>query len=203
MRRRRADSYGRCTLNPERTGLLVVDMQGLFLGPGSRSYMPQAAAIAANVLKLVDVFRARRREPFFTRHALVDPRREGGRMLKRWRNVCLDGSEEARIDSRFKAKARRQFRKTRYNAFTHPMLEPALRAEGIEDLVVCGVATHLCVESTARSAFDLDFRVFLVADASASRRKELHAASLRTMADGVARIVSSAEVVRALAVPLR
>ncbi len=166
-------------------GLLVVDMQRLFLDPGSRSFIPSATEIIEPILDLIGQFE----KPFFTRHALVNAEKEGGRMAEWYQSVCLEGSEGSRLDSRFSPSPQRVFRKTRYNAFTNMGLEAALRSEGIEDLVLCGVQTHLCVESTARAAFDLGFRVFVAEDATASRNQDLHNGSLKAMADGFACII--------------
>jgi len=72
-------------------------------------------------------------------------------------------------------------RKTRYDPFCGTALEAELRGRGIRDLVVCGVTTNVCVESTVRRAHDLDFPVRLVEDAVASYDAALHRASLETL----------------------
>ncbi len=72
-------------------------------------------------------------------------------------------------------------RKTRYDPFQGTGLEAELRARGVRDVVVCGVTTNVCVESTVRSAHDLDFPVRLVEDAVASYDPALHRASLETL----------------------
>ena len=56
-------------------------------------------------------------------------------------------------------------RKTRYNGFHRTALEDGLRAAGISHLLFTGIATNVCVESTARSAFFKDFWPILVEDA--------------------------------------
>ena len=72
--------------------------------------------------------------------------------------------------------------KTRYSAFYGTWLEAHLRRTGVRDLVLCGVMTSCCIETTARDAFMRDFRVFVAADATATATAELHVASLRSMA---------------------
>jgi len=86
-------------------------------------------------------------------------------------------------------------RKTRYDPFCGTALEAALRERGVSDLVVCGVTTNVCVESTVRHAHELDFPVRLVEDAVASYDPALHRASLETMGRHFARRVSLADVV--------
>lgn len=56
-------------------------------------------------------------------------------------------------------------RKTRYNGFHRTALEDCLRAAGIRHLLFTGIATNVCVESTARSAFFNDFWPILIEDA--------------------------------------
>ncbi|MGC4110696.1 MAG: isochorismatase family protein [Nocardioides sp.] len=57
-------------------------------------------------------------------------------------------------------------RKTTINAFASTDLEERLRAAGAERLVICGIRTEQCVETTTRAAADLGFDVAYVADAT-------------------------------------
>ena len=81
--------------------------------------------------------------------------------------------------------------KTPYSAFFGTDLEDKLRLEGVEDLIMCGVMTNLCCETTARDAFVRDYRVFFVADATAASNDDLHVASLKNLAYGFAYIVTT------------
>ncbi|TNC23402.1 cysteine hydrolase family protein [Amycolatopsis alkalitolerans] len=64
--------------------------------------------------------------------------------------------------------------KCRFDAFQRTSLEPLVRGLGATELVVCGVATNFCVESTVRSAIMRDFAVTLLEDACASTTPRLH-----------------------------
>ncbi|MES2499232.1 MAG: cysteine hydrolase family protein [Pseudomonadota bacterium] len=55
------------------------------------------------------------------------------------------------------------------NAFWHTDLEAKLKALGIEDIVLAGFMTHMCINSTARGAFNLGFKPTIVASACATR----------------------------------
>jgi nicotinamidase-related amidase len=68
-------------------------------------------------------------------------------------------------------------------------LEAALRGEGVEEVVVAGVMTNLCCETTARDAFVRGFRVFFSADATPTVSSDLHDATLSNLAYGFAYIV--------------
>lgn len=59
--------------------------------------------------------------------------------------------------------------KTYPSAFVGTDLEAQLKAAGVEDVIVAGFMTHMCVNSTARSAFSLGFRPTVVAAATATR----------------------------------
>lgn len=80
------------------------------------------------------------------------------------------------------------------SAFVGTDLEERLRAAGVQDVIVAGFMTHMCVNSTARSAFSLGFRPTVVAAATATRALPgpdgsvvpaagLQAASLAALAD--------------------
>ncbi|WP_342148246.1 cysteine hydrolase family protein [Methylorubrum sp. SB2] len=80
------------------------------------------------------------------------------------------------------------------SAFVGTDLEAQLKAAGVEDVIVAGFMTHMCVNSTARSAFSLGFRPTVVASATATRAlpgpdggtvpaAALQAASLAALAD--------------------
>ena len=55
------------------------------------------------------------------------------------------------------------------NAFIATPLEAQLKALGIESLVLAGFMTHMCINSTARGAFNLGFKPTVVASACATR----------------------------------
>jgi nicotinamidase-related amidase len=68
-----------------------------------------------------------------------------------------------------------------YGAFFQTDLEIILRAQGIDNLILTGVTTDICVHSTLREAVDRGFSCTTVSDACAASDPELHAAALRTI----------------------
>ena len=72
--------------------------------------------------------------------------------------------------------------KHRYSAFWGTDIDLVLRSNGISTIVLAGVATECCSESTARDAFFRDYRVVTVADGMASYSQERHGASLKVLA---------------------
>jgi nicotinamidase-related amidase len=65
-----------------------------------------------------------------------------------------------------------------WGAFTNTGLETTLKALGVTQVVIAGVATSIGVESTARQAYELGFNVTLAVDAMTDLRAEAHAASI-------------------------
>jgi len=65
-----------------------------------------------------------------------------------------------------------------YSAFAYTDLELILRRRGIEQLILSGVTTEVCVSSTLRQAIDLGFDCVSISDACASSDPQLHAAAL-------------------------
>jgi len=70
--------------------------------------------------------------------------------------------------------------KTRYSAFIRGAsdIEAQLRDRGVDTLIITGVATNVCCESTARDAMMLGFRSMMVADANAAPSDAEHSAAL-------------------------
>jgi ureidoacrylate peracid hydrolase len=68
--------------------------------------------------------------------------------------------------------------KTRYSGFARTPLDDELRARGVRYLLFCGIATNVCVESTLRDAFFLDYWPILICDAAMAAGTAAHEASL-------------------------
>jgi ureidoacrylate peracid hydrolase len=71
--------------------------------------------------------------------------------------------------------------KVRFDAFQWTSLEPLLRGLAASRLMVCGVVTNLCVETTVRSAFMRDIPVTLIEDACAAKTRRLHELSIEVL----------------------
>lgn len=81
--------------------------------------------------------------------------------------------------------------KVRFDAFQWTSLEPLLRGLGVTNIMVCGVVTNLCVETTVRSAFMRDFPVTLIEDCCAAKTRRLHRLSVEVLSSyELAEIVS-------------
>ncbi|KVN76723.1 isochorismatase [Burkholderia ubonensis] len=83
--------------------------------------------------------------------------------------------------------------KPRISAFYATRLEAALRANGIERVVIAGVSTTWAVQATARDAHDRDYHVLVLEDACAAATDDDHRGSIE-MLRGIARIVTTNEL---------
>jgi len=71
--------------------------------------------------------------------------------------------------------------KVRFDAFQWTSLEPLLRGLGVTRLMICGVVTNICVETTARSAFMRDLPVTLLEDCCAAKTRRLHELAIEVL----------------------
>ena len=84
--------------------------------------------------------------------------------------------------------------KHQWGAFEGTDLERLLRKRGIDTLVVCGIATNLGVESTARQAFEKHFHVILVEEAMSSFSPQAHDFAVRTIFPRIGRVCCAKEL---------
>ncbi|GLI32892.1 isochorismatase family protein [Desulforhabdus amnigena] len=165
-----------------KTALLVIDMQRYFEGV--------ARPILKNVLSLLSACRTAEMKIAYTRHGHQDPKVDGGMLARWWGDVIRYGDPEWELIKEFHPRPGEPiFDKTRYSAFHGTNLDAWLNENGIEDLIVTGVLTNCCCETTARDAFVRDYRVLFVADGTATVNEELHLASLKNLAFGFAHVV--------------
>lgn len=65
------------------------------------------------------------------------------------------------------------------NSFRETTLLEHLQANGITDLVICGMMTDVCVDATVRAAMDLGFSTTVIGDACATRDRELYGKTIK------------------------
>ena len=89
--------------------------------------------------------------------------------------------------------------KKAYGAFFQTPLDRILRNLGIKILVMTGVATNYCVETTSREAVAYGYDVIMVNDATATFDLEGHQATMKVIATGFGEVMSTEEVLKLLA----
>ena len=187
---RRDSLHPYARLAADRTALIVVDMQNYFMAPGMPACCDVARDIVPNVNRLADTIRsAGGMIVWIVTEALA-------RADMDWQNFyemaseasCAGRYEKLAAGSNGHAlwlelepnKSDLTVTKTRYSAFIEGSsdLEAQLRQREIDTVIISGVATNVCCESTARDAMMRDFRTVMVSDANAASSDEAHAASL-------------------------
>ena len=175
---------------PQHVALLVIDIQKDFCDDdGAMARLGKdlsvVKAMLPRLLNLIEFARGHNIKVIFTRRvnsALTDSlshRRQlsrGGAL-----EVALDGTPGVDFSKGFEPKdSDYVLVKRRYSAFTGTELDLVLRSNGVRTIVLTGVATNACVESTARDGFMLDYHVVLLSDCCATYDSpDLHEATLR------------------------
>jgi len=88
--------------------------------------------------------------------------------------------------------------KNTYDAFVNTNLDDILREKGVERVLVCGVMTDCCCDTTARSAFNRGYETWLISDACATATNTQHVAALKGFGFGYGPVLTTAEALKAL-----
>jgi|SRR5579871_2950520 len=155
--------------------LLVMDMQSLIVG-----MIPDSASLLQNVRKAIDVARAKKIPVIYVTVAFrpgfpdVSPNNRMFQAIKGM-GAVFAGPEGAAIHPDLKPTENDVIViKRRVSAFAGSDLEVVLRSQGIQHLVLCGIATSGVVLSTVREAADRDYRLTVLSDGCADREPDVH-----------------------------
>jgi nicotinamidase-related amidase len=91
--------------------------------------------------------------------------------------------------------------KHRWSAFHGTYLDLALRTKGVDTLVLCGGSTDVGIAATAFAARDFDYNLLIISDACTSPEQDNHAQFMKRIFPRMARVRTTAEVVRMLKAP--
>ncbi|MCR2831609.1 cysteine hydrolase [Acidithiobacillus ferrooxidans] len=204
------------TLELERTGLLVIDMQNIYfscsddLGEASewaffRSRMKNV--VVPNVVRLTGYFRERGMPVFFARIAcLTADGKDRSLSQKRpgFNNILLPHNQKAsQIIENIKPRENEVVvTKTTDSALTGTNLRLILHNMGIHHVVVCGIFTDQCVSSTVRSLADESFDTVVVEDACAAGTEELHNRELEIINNIYCQVLNVEELLEILEMKL-
>jgi isochorismate hydrolase len=177
-------SYHDTELIPEKSALLIIDMQEYFLNPSSHAYTPSAEAVLPGVKKLLSIYSKNNLLIIFTMHSNTD---ENAKMMGQWwPDLLYEGQKEAKLADGLNPTDGIIVKKNQYDAFYNTNLEKILRKENISQIIICGVLTNICCETTARSAFVRGFKTFFTIDGTAAYSEEHHMATILNLSYGFA-----------------
>ena len=176
-------------INPRETALIVVDMQNAYATEGGYLDLAGfdiggAAGVIERIALAVDAARrAGLQVVFFQNGWDPDYVEAGGPGSPNWwkSNALKTMREKPELQGTLLAKGTWDYalvdrlqpqpgdiviEKPRYSAFYNTSLDSVLRARGIRNLAFCGIATNVCVESTLRDGFFLEYFGVLLEDAT-------------------------------------
>jgi bifunctional isochorismate lyase/aryl carrier protein len=169
---------------PERSALLVIDMQRYFLDSESHAYIPSAVPVVPRIRELAGRFNERGLPVVLTRH--VNTERNAGMLARWWIDMIREDDPLSEIIEELAGLGNVVVKKTQYDAFHMTELEQVLKERGVDRLVIGGVVAHLCCETTARSAFVRGFEVLFLVDGTAAYDEDFHRATVLNLAHGFA-----------------
>ncbi len=120
----------------------------------------------------------------FTRH--INNLKNVGNMKKWWKDLIKGNSRYSKIHKAIDTSQGIIIKKSRYDAFYKTELEKILKTKRVKQVVITGVMTNLCCETTARSAFMRGFDVFFVIDGTATYNYKFHLSTILNLSHGFA-----------------
>lgn len=186
-------------LEPERTALVVIDLQQGIVGT---PVVPHAAEdVVARAAQLADALRAAGGFVVLVhvgpspdgkdalRPVTDAPVRVGGTLPEGWDRIvpALGPKEGDHV-----------VRKRQWGAFYGTDLDLQLRRRGLDTILLCGISTNMGVESTARDAYERGYQLVFVEDAMSARNADMHAFAVERIFPLIGRVRRTEDVLRAL-----
>lgn len=174
--------------------LFILDMQEYFLRNDSHAFVPSSKAIVPKILELIRAFTKENLPIVFTKH--INTSENSKNMSFWWRDTLTKENALSILSPQFDTSNSIVIEKSQYDAFFETNLNQVLSDRKVTDIVITGVMTHLCCETTARSAFMHGYRVWFPVDGSATYNEDFHLSSLRNLAHGFANIVLVEDILK-------
>ena len=188
---------------PEHTALLVIDMQRDYCVSGGifdrRGFdITRVQALAPRLNKFLD--KVRPKLPHIVHLRVVKPAGlPSPATAEHNERLAIDRRYDPAFGAFYEVEPRGRemvIDKYKYSGFVSTYLDQFLRTNNIETLVITGLATNVCVESTARDAFMRDYHVVLPEDLTEGSSAEAKASSLANIAMFFGEVVRSEDLLR-------
>ncbi|MFH2054613.1 MAG: isochorismatase family protein [bacterium] len=183
-------------LDMSKAALLVIDMQNQFAHPDGEIYLNESRHLVKRIVRLCNLFREQQRPVIYTRHQHAADNSDLGMMDTWWSGSHIfAGSWNSEIIEKLTPQATDiMISKNRYSAFLGTNLEQMLKEHAVSELVITGVMTNLCCETTAREAFMRDYAVYFCLDGTTTISEEMARGTIQNLAYGFAYIVTAAQI---------
>ena len=180
--------------------LLIIDMLNDFVHKDGKLYIPKSESIIPNVKALADAFRKRGMPVIYTNDSHIP---KVDKELQLWGEHAVRGTWGAEVVEELKPKEGDfVIVKRRYSAFFSTDLDLLLRELGVEEVVLTGVATNVCVLHTAADAFFRGYKITVVEDGTMAYPPETQGQWLEYMKNVYgARIVKTEELLKEILNP--
>jgi nicotinamidase-related amidase len=211
-----ADKLPRFPLDPTRLALLIIDMQNAYVNPqygilakadqvgvpreAMGYYRERLTPLIANIGRLQRSFRSQKLQViFFKIESVRSDGRDRGLHHTRLGIEVKPGSNEAQIVKELEPQhGDIVIGKTVSSPFNGTNIDFVLRSMRLDQLVITGVVTNGCVETTVRDAADRGYEVILIEDACAAMTREIHENSIDILRDDFANVRSTHELLAEL-----
>ncbi|MFI6445731.1 isochorismatase family protein [Kitasatospora sp. NPDC050543] len=191
-------------MNPQRTALLVIDMQNDFVLEGYPMEVPMARRRIPRMQEVIGECRRAGMPVIFTEHILLDTFDVSP--LESTYNPALvtagmrRGSFGSKVVDLLKPRPGDVvIRKHRYDAFHNTQLETVLATVSgprqVDTVIIIGTLTEVCCDSTARGAYMRDYKVAFIGDATGALSDEAQAATVKNIGTFFGRALSTGELV--------
>ncbi len=175
--------------------LILVDLQNDYF-PGGLMELAGIQAAAVNARILLNEFRKSKSPIIYIQHISTRssatfflPETDGAKINKM---VAPQGNEIVVV-------------KNYPNSFRNTSLSEILKNKEINDLVICGAMSHMCIDATTRAAFDFGFNCVVAEDACATkdlnfknkivRASEVHASFMAALSNSYAKVIPTEEII--------
>jgi nicotinamidase-related amidase len=173
------------------TGLILVDIQNDYFA-GGRMELEGISEAGQKAGELLSVFREKNRPTFHIQHLSVHkgatfflPDTPGAEI-----HDCIKPLSDEPVIQKFFP-----------NSFRETALMAELKKNQVEQVVICGAMSHMCIDATTRAAFDLGFKCVVIQDACATRNLEfggqtiaadqVHAAFMAALGSAYAEVLTA------------
>jgi nicotinamidase-related amidase len=184
---------------PRRAAVVVIDLQKGIVGFPGNPHSTQE--VIANTVAILDAARHAGAQPILVhvgrspdggdglQPACDQPMRAAGALPPDWSELIPELNRQPND---------LVILKRQWGAFYGTDLELQLRRRGLSTIILCGIATEIGVESTARDAYERGFEQIFAEDAMTGRSAEGHANTIARIFPRMGRVRSTTEIVAAL-----
>ncbi len=192
-------------IEPSRTAVVVVDVQNDFCRPEGTlgtSGAPTAAALAMipTLQKLLAAARENGTHVIFVQtihESATDSDAWTSRSSGKVAATCRKNTWGAEFTGVAPLPDEPVVTKHRYSAFINTRLDSVLRTLKVENLIMTGVSTNVCVESTARQGFMMDYNIVFLGDCTAAYSQAEHDGALKNIEKHFGVVATADEVIGA------